>query len=282
MPGTSIPQAPVPVSMGSPRFKTRETDSFRIVEAWFPPGAVLDSHTHDRPIFAMMLRGGFRTEIASRSLACDAGYAWTEPHAEKHANYVSALGAHVLVIQPDPARDELLEPLWDLLGGIRLLRHPALHCGAPSILSELHTPDDASALAVETRVCEILSRAAELRHRERTRTRHIAWLQRVQELLHDEWRHAPTLSDVARVAGVHPCHLAHTFREQMGESVGSYVQRLRVAWALAELTATDLPVSQVALSAGFCDQSHFTRRCVRFTGVTPAAYRAQVRGSRAD
>lgn len=100
--------------------------------------------------------------------------------------------------------------------------------------------------------------------------------------LRDEWRRAPTLSNAVRVAGVHPCHLAQTFREQMGESIGSYVRRLRVTWPLAGLTATDVPVSQVALSAGFCDQSHFTWRCVRFTSVTPAAYRAQVRGSRAD
>ena len=264
--------------MGSPRFKTGETDSFRVIEAWFPPDAVLDAHTHDRPIFALMLRGGFRTHISSRSLECDAGYAWTEPIAETHANYVGALGAHVLVIQPDPSHDELLEPLWDLLDGIRLLRHPALHCAAPSILSALHTPDAASTLAVETRVCEILSRAAGLEHRERTPSRQVAWLRRVKELLHDEWRAAPTLSEIARVAGVHPCHLAHIFREQMGESISSYVQRLRVTWALAELTATDAPVSQIALSAGFCDQSHFTRRCVRFTGVTPAAYRALVTG----
>ena len=53
----------------------------------------------------------FRTDISSRSLECDAGYAWTEPIAERHANYVGALGAHVLVIQPDPSRAELLEPL---------------------------------------------------------------------------------------------------------------------------------------------------------------------------
>jgi AraC family transcriptional regulator len=228
----------------------------------------------------MMLRGGFRTDISTRSLECDAGYAWTEPVAETHANYVGALGAHVLVIQPDPTRDELLDPLWNLLDGVRLMRHPALHCAVPSILAELHSPDDTSALGVETRVCEILSRAAGLRHRERLRSLQVAWLRRVQELLHDEWRATPTLSALARVAGVHPCHLAHTFREQMGESISSYVQRLRVTWALAELTATDAPVSQIALAAGFCDQSHFTRRCVRFTGVTPAAYRELVAGKR--
>jgi AraC family transcriptional regulator len=272
-----MPNSPVPITMGSPRFMTRETDSFRVTEAWFPPGAILDPHTHDRPVLAMMLRGGFQTEFAAQRLECDAGYAWTEPNAEKHSNYVGRSGAHVLVIQPDPTREELVEPLGELLDGVHLLRHPALLCAAPGILAELHAPDITSPLAIEAHACSALSGAVRLRLRDRARPRLPGWLRCVQEFLHDEWRQAPTLSFVAGVAGVHPCHLAHTFREQLGESMGTYVRRLRVAWAIAELTATDLPISQIAHAAGFCDQSHFTRQCVRLTGVTPAAYRALVR-----
>src|SRR5215208_1288836 len=51
----ALAHTPVPVTMGSPRFKTRETDSFRVVEAWFPPGAVLDAHSHDRPVMRMRI-----------------------------------------------------------------------------------------------------------------------------------------------------------------------------------------------------------------------------------
>ena len=268
--------SPVPITMGSPRFVTRETESFRVVEAVFPAEAILERHTHDRPSFGIMLRGGFRTDIAARRLACDVGYAWTEPNAERHSNHVGPSGAHVLVIQPDPSREELIEPLADLLDGVHLMRHPALRCAAPGILAELHAPDITSPLAIDAHACAALSDAARLRHRERAHPTERAWLRRVQELLHDEWRQALTLTFVAAVAGVHPCHLAHTFRERMGESMGTYLRRLRVAWAVDELAATDLPISQIALAAGFCDQSHFTRHCVRFTGVTPAAYRAIV------
>jgi len=166
MHSTARPRAAIPVTTGSPQFTARETECFRVVEAWFPARSVIEAHTHDRPVFAMMLRGGFRTDIGTRSLACDEGYAWTEPNAERHANFVSALGAHVLVIQPDPTRSELLEPIQDLLDGVRLLRHPALQCGAPGILAALRAPD-ADALAVESRVCEVLSSAANVHFRER-------------------------------------------------------------------------------------------------------------------
>jgi AraC family transcriptional regulator len=264
--------------MGSSRFLTRETRSFRVVHARFPPDAILVPHTHDRPTFGIMLRGGFLTEFGSQRLECDVGYAWTEPNAERHSNRVGRSGAHVLVVQPDPTHDELVEPLSDLLNGVHLLRHAALLCAAPRILAELHQSDVTSPLAIEAHACTALSDAARLRHRDRTRPRRRAWLRRVEDLLHEEWRQAPTLSFVASVAGVHPCHVAHTFREELGESMGTYVRRLRVAGALAELAATPTPISRIAHEAGFCDQSHFTRQCVRFTGVTPAAYRALASG----
>jgi quercetin dioxygenase-like cupin family protein len=47
----------VPVTMGSPEFRTIETNGFIVTDAWFPPGAVLPRHTHDRAIFATMLEG---------------------------------------------------------------------------------------------------------------------------------------------------------------------------------------------------------------------------------
>jgi AraC family transcriptional regulator len=61
-------------------------------------------------------------------------------------------------------------------------------------------------------------------------------------------------------------------------SVGEYVRRERLDWAVAQLTTTDTPVATVAAEAGFADQSHFTRAFKRHTGLTPGRYRRVVRG----
>jgi AraC family transcriptional regulator len=272
-----ISAATVPVTMGSPRFHTRELGSFRVVEAWFPPHAVPEPHTHDRSIFATMLYGGFDTRIGSRSLQCDAGSSWTEPNAERHANYVGRAGAHVLVIQPDHRDGELFEPLSRLLDEVCFLEHPAMACAAPHILGALRAPGDASGLAIETDVLALMSAAAGIRHRDGNGHRIPAWLKRVREILHDEWRTAPSLARLASVAGVHPCHLAHVFKDVVGESVGSYVQRLRIVWAMGEVVNTKRPISQIAIEAGFWDQSHFTRQCTRLARVTPALLRQRLR-----
>jgi AraC family transcriptional regulator len=78
--------------------------------------------------------------------------------------------------------------------------------------------------------------------------------------------------------GVHPCHLAHTFRSHYGESIGSYIRKLRITWAIGQLGGEEQSISQIAANAGFCDQAHFTREFRKQVGVTPAAYRTHVLG----
>jgi transcriptional regulator GlxA family with amidase domain len=50
------------------------------------------------------------------------------------------------------------------------------------------------------------------------------------------------------------------------------------------LTRTDLRLAEVALKAGFCDQSHLSRSFRQFAGLPPRAYRvlSRARGAAYD
>jgi transcriptional regulator GlxA family with amidase domain len=50
-----------------------------------------------------------------------------------------------------------------------------------------------------------------------------------------------------------------------------------VAVAQQLLRRTDLGLVDIALKAGFCDQSHLSRSFRRFAGLPPRAYRALLR-----
>jgi len=85
---------------------------------------------------------------------------------------------------------------------------------------------------------------------------------------------------VAGAAGVHPVYLGHVFRQEFGETVGEYLNRIRVRAAAERLANSTLPLSAIALDFGFYDQSHFTRVFRQFTGATPGAFREVYSGAK--
>ena len=87
-----------------------------------------------------------------------------------------------------------------------------------------------------------------------------------------------TVGEVARAVGVNPVRLARTFRRRYGMSLGTYTRGLRIDWAGRELRSSHLPLSTIAMQAGFADQSHFTRTFRRQVGVTPHRYREAAQG----
>lgn len=261
---------PVPVTMGSPAFRSLELDGFWVVEAWFPPGEYLSRHSHDRACVATMLEGSFELEIGGRRHHCPPTAVFTEPLSQPHANRMGSAGAHVLVVQPDPARVELLDPFAGLLDRPSHLHHGGIAARAARLTAELNRPDDLTPLAAESAVWEIL---VTLMRSDRDRRAPPRWLLQAQELVHSRFREPLRAVEVADEVGVHPAHLARGFRWHFRVSLGSYVRRLRLDWAAAQLAESETTLAEVALSAGFADQSHFTRAFKRYTGLTPNEYR---------
>ncbi len=99
------------------------------------------------------------------------------------------------------------------------------------------------------------------------------WLLRVVDKLNAEFTANISNDELAAEAGVHPVHLAAAFRRFYHQTIGEYVQNLRVARASKLLLKKEIPLSEIALSGGFSDQSHFTRVFKRLTGITPGAFR---------
>jgi AraC family transcriptional regulator len=267
----------VPVSMGSPRFHTMSTASCTVIHAWFPPHAVLEPHTHERSIFALMLEGSFDTVLGSRRLECTPAVAWTEPREDRHANFIGRLGARVLVVQPDPARAELYEPFRSLLEEVHRLQQQSIGVDARRVMAELESTDDFTSLAIDSLVQGMLTSAARQAVGGRHHDAAPCWLLRVRDLLHAHCREPLQLSAVAESAGVHPSHLAHAFRRYFGTTMGAYARHVRLTWALDRLATCDDPISVVAIEAGYADQSHLTRACQVGIGEGPAAFRRRHR-----
>lgn len=263
----------VPITTGSPSFRTMEAGDFKVTDAWFPAGEYLERHAHERRVLAVMLDGSFDLVFHGRRLDCSPSTVFTEPGGESHANAIGSGGARVLVLQPSNDM-ELEGPCSLMLDRINHFRDGVLAGLARNLGRELREPDDVTGLAIQALALEMLVRCARRIEAGRDDRAPPSWFRRVEEIVHDRFRDGLRIDGLAEAAGVHPAHVARVFREQYGVPVGTFIRRLRLEWATTQLVCSDMPISTIAYRAGFADQSHFTRAFRRARGVPPGRYRS--------
>jgi AraC-like DNA-binding protein len=135
-----------------------------------------------------------------------------------------------------------------------------------SILQELQNRDPGWELIVDGLILVglgRLTRVAELAaHRP-------SWLDEAIALA----RQQLPLTTIAGRIGRHPSHVAREFHRHEGVTVGEFARRCRLELAARALRSGERSIGEVALDAGFCDQSHFTNAFRRVFGVTPGRVR---------
>ncbi len=81
---------------------------------------------------------------------------------------------------------------------------------------------------------------------------------------------------VARMAafvGVSESRLHALLRQEFGLSPQAWLSASRLRWAKHQLRTSVAPISDIALAAGYSEQSALTRALRRECGQTPAAWR---------
>ena len=100
-------------------------------------------------------------------------------------------------------------------------------------------------------------------------------LQRAIEFIDTHYVDEISSGQLAELVGVSVPHFNRLFRRILRLSPMEYVLSLRVQEAQRLLSTTRLPMSEISAAVGFYDQSHFTKRFRKVTGVTPLEYRRQ-------
>jgi len=223
-------------------------------------------HTHERAYASLVLDGAYREHFGGHTIEYQPLTLAFHPPAFSHDDEIGNGGARFFAVEFD--RDYLAmlsteaRPEAELLGGkpawiaLELYRH--FLCGADE-------------LAAESLIAELFLESS--RRRPQAERRRPAWLVKVEDRLNAEFQAPPTLVELAEDAGVHPVHLSRTFRAIRRESIAQALWRLKVQHAARRMRSRETALADIALEAGFADQSHFTRIFKRITGRTPVAYR---------
>ena len=258
-----------------------EFRGFLLADSAYAPDHRIPTHVHACPFFYLVTQGSLTETTGRRTTRGGPSTLIFHPAGEAHADHWHEHGGRCLHVEISAPR------LAQLGEDALLLSEPAeFHGGRPAWLAhgiarELQAMDAAAALAVEGLILELLAEVA--RHPFPAQDRRPPpWLRTVHELLQARFAESLSLDEIAAAAGVHPAHLARAFRRHQRCTVGDYQRQLRVEYACRELARSDPSLIEIALDAGFVDQSHFTRTFKRRMGMTPGAFRAQFRGRNSD
>lgn len=253
--------------------KSVRTANLVLVESLYLPNFQLAKHSHENACFCFVIEGAFDEVFGRKQRVCKPATLLFRPSDESHFDRFQNTRTRCFNIDIEP---ELVERLKDYskikidsieLNNLNLIRT------AQTLYAEFRWMDEFSKLAIEGLSLEMMAGLSRRLVRE-TAGKLPRWLEKVKEILHEEFTENPTIAELAAAAGVHPVHLSRTFRRVYRCSVADYLRQLRIETACRLLSESNLPLSQVALAAGFSHQSHFSMTFKRFTGLTPAQYRS--------
>ncbi len=214
-----------------------------------------------------VLLDGTMVERSTRYQVSDVVY---KPPEDRPSLRFGELGARTLTVELRDSGVELLRSGgFDVEHPFRL-RSSACYWQAERLRAEIVDEDAMTPLVLEGLVLDLFTRS----HRSRRFARPPSWLEQVRKRIESDFAKAISLRDYARDAGVHPVHLASSFRRFYRTSVGEHVRALRLRHAMKDLSTTQETIARVALDNGYSDQSHLSRTLKRHTGLTPTQFRA--------
>jgi AraC family transcriptional regulator len=250
-----------------------DVNGFTVAELRFPPAYVQQAFEPELPYLAFVLDGRLEKSFRGRTMQLGPARGVTMPAGARHGARFGPTGARIVIVKPSIGSQRVAGCLDRLVD----LRGPGFSWLAWRLAGELRACDAAAPLAAEALALELLAATS----RETGAAEHVgpppSWLRGAEELLRARLRDPIGLGELAAAVGVCPSRLARAFRARYGVSVGEHGRRLRLDWAAGRIARSDASLAEIAVEAGFADQSHFTRLFRRHVGTTPAAYREAAR-----
>ncbi len=247
------------------------TEHFRLSERFYPANSESPPHSHTKSYIIITLDGRYYSTFGTKT---EEFKRWTVSlHREGvlHTSRYAATGAKVLYVEVPPEHlDRFMGPPASHLNTV-VIQGGLTELTARQLYQEFTEPDDLSSVVLDGLVLQLFAQLC--RRRKRLSHSLPTWLGRAAELIRDRFTEPLGLEEIARAVHVHPTHLAREFRRHYNCTIGEQIRRLRIEYACEELSAKDRSLADIALAAGFSDQSHFTVSFKKQIGTSPSQYR---------
>jgi AraC family transcriptional regulator len=267
------------------KVRTLDLPSHRLIEATYGADTALPPHMHVTTSWAFVVSGDFGSTTSTGLRRYSVNELGLLRAGAIHTDQYGSSGARCLIVESIRMDDTTQRVAATLSDAAHFPSYSAPAAIARRVYREFSVGNTAADLVIDGLLATMAAYAVRM-NAQNLHSRigmvsdagtNNSWLDRVRDLLHAEFRSKLRMCVLADVAGVHEVLLARAFKRKYGCSPMYYVRRLRFAWAREQLTNTDRSISEIAIEAGFSDQSHFGRHFRNQTGFTPAMYRTSKR-----
>jgi AraC family transcriptional regulator len=232
----------------------------------------MDPHVHAEALMGIVVRGGFVERIGRRARDYAQGQFAYLPAGMEHSQRFGPHGARQIIFRPQPHWLEYLAECRTPLQDSPHANSPTLRVLGERLLREVQGADAFSAVACEGLILELIAAFGRTRTAGRAGTPP-PWLCAVRDFVVEQRLGAPSMRQLAALAGRHEVHVAREFRRFFGSSVGTYARRLRAERVARLLLRPRASIAEIALECAFSSHAHLCREFKAHFGLTPSDYR---------
>lgn len=221
----------------------------RISRQNYAGGTEQPAHEHEHALLSIVLRGSLTETVAGRERLIRVGDVLVKPRGIAHANHYpdSAIVGSIVLADDAP-------------------RYAVNHTDAGALVTQMLHGHSAGAPVDD----ELADLEAALEQPDLAPPRPNARMAEVARMLATT---SMPIAEIARAHGMHRVAMARSFRRAYASSLTHYRLRMRARHAAELLCGSAAPISDIALDAGFADQSHLCRVFRAELGVTPRMFR---------
>lgn len=99
------------------------------------------------------------------------------------------------------------------------------------------------------------------------------YIDKAKEYINENYKYDFDVNSVVEYVGISYTHLRRVFAEELGMSINSYINQLRIEDAKRLLKGTDKSIDEIASIVGYHNNQSLNRFFKKMEGITPGAYR---------
>jgi AraC-like DNA-binding protein len=242
----------------------------------------IDWHYHENPYFSLVTAGHCLESNRRKTFHCCADSLLFHNAHEPHYNVKSGDVSLGFQVEISPRWYEKFEVRLSDLPAAAQIAHPSVKLLVHNIYKEARlfetTSDPAANVAANLTVDALLLEAFEIvrgveKFSVSTAFARPRWVDKIAEILHENYERPLSLLEISAELGVHWAHLSRDFPKYFRCNFSQYARKIKVERSLGLLRKPSLSMADIACRCGFADQSHFIRCFKEYIGLTPKDFR---------